>query len=123
MTANINFSAVDQALNEAFKEAMFLLGQEFTKAITDNVWDWPNPPSPRNIIDTGRLRSSQQVNFQEEGVATFSWPVDYAIYVHQGYTMRDGSTFPGRPWTTKALETFDVSATISTILQRKLGNV
>ncbi|MEH2467854.1 hypothetical protein [Nostoc sp.] len=122
MTANLDFSNVDRALDAAFKEAMFLLGREFTKSITANVWQWPTAPSPRNIVDTGRLRSSQQISFQGVGSATFAWPVDYALYVHQGYTMSDGTVIPGRPWTTQAMSTFDVVATLGTIIRRNIGN-
>ncbi|MHC5897578.1 hypothetical protein [Nostoc sp.] len=122
MTANIDFSNVERAIDVAFKEAMFLLGREFTKSITSNIWQWPTAPSPRNIIDTGRLRSSQQMSFQGVGQVTFAWPVDYSFYVHQGYTMPNGTVIPGRPWTTHALATFDVTRTVSTILRRNLGN-
>ncbi|MBD0266155.1 MAG: hypothetical protein ICV85_12775 [Tolypothrix sp. T3-bin4] len=119
---NLDFGDIDRALDAAFKETMFLLGREFTKSITSNVWDWPNPPSPRNIIDTGRLRSSQQLTFQGTGQAIFTWPVDYALYVHEGYTMPDGSVFPGRPWTRQTLDNFDVYGVLATNIQRKLGN-
>ncbi|PHJ69143.1 hypothetical protein VF14_03130 [Nostoc linckia z18] len=122
MTANLDFSNVDRALDAAFRETMFLLGREFTKSITDNVWQWPNPPSPRNIIDSGRLRSCQQLTFQGTGKATFAWPVDYSFYVHQGYTMPDGTTIPGRPWTTHALARFNVTRTVGIIVQRRLGS-
>lgn len=122
MTTNIDFSGAERAVDAAFKEAMFLLGREFTKSITANIWQWPNPPSPRNIVDTGRLRSSQQISFQGVGQATFSWPVDYSFYVHQGYTMPDGTVIPGRPWTTYALARFDVTRTVGNIIRRNIGN-
>lgn len=117
---NLNFDNLDAAVDQAFNEAMFLLGREMTKAISDNVWQWPNPPSPRNIVDTGRLRGSQQLTFPASGTALFAWPVDYALYVHEGYTMKNGVTFPGRPWTTYALQSFDISRTMSRLLQQSV---
>ncbi|MEH2102564.1 MAG: hypothetical protein V7K76_22995 [Nostoc sp.] len=122
MTANLDFSEAERALDEAFKETVFLLGREFTKSITANIWQWPTAPSPRNIIDRGGLRSCQQISFQGLGQATFAWPVDYSFYVHQGYTMPDGTVIPGRPWTTYTLATFNVAGTVSTLARRKLGN-
>ena len=120
MTVNLNFGSIDPAIDQAFEEAMFLLGREMTKAISDNIWQWPNPPSPRNIVDTGRLRGSQQLTFPTPGTALFAWPVDYALFVHEGYTMKNGATFPGRPWTQVALQDFDVSRTMSQLLQQNL---
>ncbi|HLO87632.1 MAG TPA: hypothetical protein VK203_21865 [Nostocaceae cyanobacterium] len=119
---SLDFSAVDRQAELAFKQTMLLLGRQFTQAITSNIWDWPNPPSPRNIINTGRLRSSQQLTFPAPGQALFAWPVDYALYVHQGYTMSNGAVFPGRPWTTYALNNFNVPRVYQQVLQLNPSN-
>lgn len=53
----------------------------------------------QDIIDTGALKESQSLSFPSSFNAEFSWGMDYAIYVHEGYSTRGGNHQPGRPWT------------------------
>lgn len=64
--ANFDFSEVFGVLflrygdaDKAFRETALLLGRAFTTAITSPVWDWHD--GPRDIVDTGQLRASQQM--------------------------------------------------------------
>jgi hypothetical protein len=53
-------------------------------------------------------------------VATFSWGVRYAAIVHNGATLKNGTVIPARPWTTVALETFDVAKAFETLVAQGL---
>ncbi len=116
----IDLGAVNRATESAFKETCFLLGIEFTKAISEPIWQWDNAPSPRDIVDTGQLRASQQVEFVSDSEAQFSWNVEYALYVHEGYQLRNGREVSGRPWTTKGLKRFNPQKVFETLLAAKL---
>lgn len=48
---------------KAFKDTCFLLGRQFTQAITSTHWQWPDGGS-RDIVDTGTLRASQRLEFE-----------------------------------------------------------
>jgi hypothetical protein len=88
---------------KAFQETCVLLGVEFTKAITT-----PGLFSgfPQDLVDTGRLRSSQQQNVLSDYLVSFEWNTDYAIHLHEGYETRAGKEIQGRPWTKYAIENF-----------------
>lgn len=116
--ANINFSPVEQAAVGAFRDTMQLLGREFTAVITE-VGAFPGFPDS-DIIDTGDLKARQQADIQDTS-ATFTWPVDYSLYVHEGYTLRNGQTQPGRPWTRAALQRFDLQAKYGAVFKAKLN--
>jgi hypothetical protein len=66
--ANFDFSAVFAELykryndlEQAFTETAYLLGREFTQAISDPSWQWTDG-NDRDIVDTGQLRASQQMD-------------------------------------------------------------
>lgn len=120
MDVNINTARLQSAIASAFQETVLIMDAEFSKAITDPVWPWPYGDSPRNIVDTGRLRLSQQVPLIRDGSAIFEWASEYAIYVHQGYVTRNGNELPGRPWTKRALQKRNPSKVFSKLLETKL---
>jgi hypothetical protein len=53
--------------------------------------------SPRNIVDTGYLRDSQDLDGDEMDFKIF-WTADYAADVHEGV-----GKFPARRWTQEAI--------------------
>lgn len=117
----VNFKAVEQAAIEAFQDTCFLLGREFTDIITE-TGAFPSHPD-RDIVDTGALRASQRLDFKAPGNAEFSWPVAYALYQHEGYTLRNGTEYQGRPWTKLGLERFDFNGVYGKLLKAKIdGN-
>jgi hypothetical protein len=119
MKLNLNWKKIDRATIKAFKDTNLLAGRRFTQAISSPTWEYPIDPSPRDIVDTGRLRASQQLNFSPRGTeAIHSWPTDYALYVHEGYTTRKGSQIPARRWTEKGLESIQNDFDI--LLQKEL---
>jgi hypothetical protein len=117
----LNFDTGDakQAAQQAFRDTALILAGQLTQAISDPSWDWPTQPSPRDIVDTGRLRSSQTVDFLGDMEVEYSWPVEYAEYVHEGVALSNGAVLPARPWIDKTLEqhppdkTFDQSLRLS----------
>lgn len=118
----LKISEINAAAEQAFKETAFLLGQEFTRVITEpRTWD--GFEGARDIVDSGQLRSSQQIVFPDPMAAVYSWPVEHAIYVHQGYTLRNGREIQGRPWTTIATQEFDVQQAFTQRYQAHLDRL
>ena len=116
-TIEINSDRIEEELTRAFKSAMFALGVKFTEEISSNTWQWINPPSPRDIVDTGRLRASQSLEFESPTEAVFGWATDYAVYVHEGVQFRNGTRTPPRRWTESALNNFDLEQAIENELE------
>lgn len=103
--------ANSRPLGDQFREASELamrqlgdwLEQRFTEELSDAKWEWPTEPSPRDIVDSGRLRGSMQRQ-SGPGREEFSWPTAYAAQVHEGASLTNGQRLPGRPWTRQPLQ-------------------
>jgi hypothetical protein len=81
------------------------MGTKFTEVISEpGAFDG----FEGDIVDTGRLRASQQLDFVSPNEARFSWNTEYALYVLLGFTYRNGREQPGRDWTKRRLEQLDV---------------
>lgn len=112
----------------ATQQLQFNMAEACDKGITDPVWDWPRKTirsdgkavgSPRDIVDTGMLKESVEINPVENFWPffnfTITWdpknPFSYGSAVHDGfeveYTDDDGEsgiyTYPARPWTYYAI--------------------
>ena len=93
------------------------------EAMEAPVWSWPGAThrrsgelagSPRNIVDTGKLRGSLKVSakfLKTRTTFNIAYSAPYAKFVHDGgymvpYGDRRRSTvyLPGRPWITAALQ-------------------
>ena len=61
----------------------------------------------RDIVDTGQLLKSQKLKRLGNESAEYDFGTFYAIFVHEGYTLRDGSRQPGRPWFRLALKRYN----------------
>ena len=99
---------IPSELGEAFYRANEVLGRAFQSEVTANKWQWPNPPSPRDIVDTGNLRQSYSgERTRERGDPAFdhAWNTEYAMAVHEGAVLKNGTKLPARPWTEKPLDT------------------
>jgi hypothetical protein len=105
VTVQFNGVALRGAALRAFERTMRDLGGTFQEVISE-VGAFSDFPQS-DIIDTGALKESQTVAFPTPGSVVFNWPVEYAPYVHDGYTLRNGAQQPGRPWTSLGLEKFD----------------
>jgi len=116
----LNIPEINQAAENAFRQTALLLSREFTKVITEPR-TWLGFEDQRDIVDTGRLRSSQQMVFIGSLTCIFSWPTEYAAPVHDGYTLRNGRRVEGRPWTDIARQQLDVAAAFASFYQQELS--
>lgn len=99
-----NIKKLGAIAEKVFRQTCEELGEEYRKVIED-----PNAfPGfkDQDIVDTGALRDSQRLTFAKDGSAEFSWPVPYSVYVHQGYTLKNGNKQPGRQWTVEGNKRF-----------------
>lgn len=110
------------ALEQPFKETNELLGRNMQKQITDNKWSWPSSPSPRDIVDTGRLRQSYQP-FPQGLAYEHSYNVEYALAVHEGAMLANGGSLPARPWIRVALREFGFAKVFEKLAQAKLDRI
>jgi hypothetical protein len=121
-TLNLKVTEINAAAELAFKDTAFLFSRELTRVISQPR-TWEGFAGARDIVDTGQLRASQQLVFTKPLEATYSWPVEHANYVHDGYQLRNGREVTGRPWTTVAQQEFDVQATYSDRYRDYLGRI
>lgn len=103
VTLDLNDAEIVEAFEDAFVSANEALEPQFTREITASKWNWPNNPSPRDIVDDGILRQSYEAT-PGRTVFDHSWNVDYAVAVHEGAVRAEGPDFPARPWTEAPLE-------------------
>lgn len=111
---------IHQELEKAFHETMEILGRQFIASITSSKWQWPSGDSPRDIVDKGRLRDSQEIVYTNFGT-TFVWNVGYAAAVHEGVVFKNGTTLPPRRWTEDAMNTMNIQIVFSTLFQLYSG--
>lgn len=108
-------SAKAQAANEAAARAVFaVLAGRFQDALRKQVYPWPRltvrsndqiVSSPRNIIDSGALAQQQQAPRIQGTQAEYRWTSPYAVAVHEGAVLSNGTVLPARPWTRAVLGT------------------
>lgn len=118
-----NGDKIVAALSEPFHQANEVLGREFAKELTARKWDWPTGESPRDVIDTGELRRSYAGERASPTDHDHSWNVDYAMAVHEGYVLKNGTRMPGRPWTKEPLESGKLERAFEALAQAELGKV
>ena len=115
---SLNVKKINPIIAKSFRATALLLSREFTMVISD-PGAFPEFPG-QDIVDTGALRRSQQVGFPSPTTALYQWPVEYALYVHEGYTRQNGTVVPARRWTQEGLRRFDFQGTINKIVKAKL---
>lgn len=116
----LDTSKLNAAIAVATRALVDRLSAEYTSEISSAKWEWVDG-SVRDIVDTGRLRSSQTVREVGLNKYEFSWPVEYAAQVHEGTKLKGGGEWPARPWTRSALENFDQKKYFEDILRRELS--
>jgi len=112
-----NKQKIANLVKRAFKETTTQYFEECQRVISDSN-AFPEFPN-QDIIDTGTLKASGKV-FQSDGKFEAVWTAPYAIYVHEGYTLRNGKQQKGRPWTEKARETINLEQAIGEKLAKIL---
>lgn len=110
-----SLGAAAQAANEAAARAVFaVLAARFQDAIRKPAYQWPRltvrsngqvAGSPRTIVDSGLLAQSQQAPRIQGTSAEYRWTTAYAVAVHEGAVLSNGTVLPARPWTRAVLGT------------------
>ena len=113
-----NGGAIKNAALRAFQTTMIELGETFQEVI-EEVGAFSDFPQS-DIVDTGDLRDSQQIKFPQPGSVVFDWPVEYAPYVHEGYTLQNGNEQPARPWIKVGLARFNTQMRYAENLNQEL---
>lgn len=108
---------ITRAAHEAIRKTGDYLEQRFVEELSDPKWAWPSEPSPRDIVDSGRLRASMQ-RVSRPGSETFSWPLEYATQVHEGAVLTNGTGLPARPWTKEPLK--EAEGVINHFMQKEI---
>lgn len=83
--ADINWQAIDKAIDDGFRQTVYQYAAEVTKVISQPRF-WAGFGDARDIVDVGQLRASQVIEFQSPTEATVSYTADYALIVHNGAT-------------------------------------
>ena len=136
--------AIVNGMREGGREVINLLSPALDQAMESSVWDWngnttfrmngTSVGSPRNIVDTGRLKRSKEVKLAHyPGMTSFSirYSAPYANIVYHGgaiqpYGNRNAATVfvPGRPWVgavlngTHGIDKFDLKAPYAAAIKR-----
>jgi hypothetical protein len=122
-------NAIEALLVDAAESVVLGLDSALTQALSDRAYDWPNRTvrsngqtvsSPRDIIDTGELDSSQQLTRESRTVWRWDWTADHALIVHEGATLRNGTEIPARPWTKRGVEQYKPAAKFAQEVRRRV---
>jgi hypothetical protein len=134
VTVNFDSTRIEGSIAKAFDSYNQLLEAQFTKEISTKQFQWPvsykttrgsynrkgtgreSVGSPRDIIDSGAFRQSQQRTRTASGYR-YSWNVSYAAPILYGYRTRAANQMPPRNWIQPALVKFPVVP----FLKRYLG--
>ena len=104
----MNEQLLREVVTEAWGRFSAFVDSELTRHITEPKWTWPQGENPRDIVDTGDLRNSQEMVIDPRpGVmeTKFRYSAPYAAAVHDGAVFKatdaEGQprTMTARPWT------------------------
>lgn len=112
-----------------FQRAMDWADNDFDQQISSEKWDWKGTgpegetrrkngqvvTEPRDIIDTSTLLNSKRREDVNSSITEFEWTAPHAGGVHDGYSGRNGSRQPARPWTEETIA--DLDEVINTLLE------
>lgn len=82
----IDKRAFNRSVRRAFAKANLEWAKDSDSEMRANKWKWLNPPSPRDIVDTGELVESRTLEPGNSGRKyTHKWDADHGIIVQKGY--------------------------------------
>ena len=122
---NIDEAVLRGRAIKALNEYAAKIGDEFQDQIESEKWAWTDKTTkrrngrdagnPRDIVDTGELRDSQEGPAVADGGLSqgFKWTAPYAALVQQGYIGRGGASIPKRDWVAGALKALPFSQFIA----------
>ena len=130
----IDFSVLDDAIDRAFERLVDEFKDLQIEQLERVKWDWYRNTkrqsgqivnSPRDIVDTGKLRDSLNLVEVDNSHVRYEYQEDYAGLVHQGFdgVGKAGSpeSYPARPWVASALDENDLLAIFCGYLAEELG--
>lgn len=109
----MNEQVLREVVKEAWERFSAHVDSELTRHITEPKWVWPRGESPRDIVDTGDLRKSQEMVIDPRPgvmVTKYRWTAPHAAPVHDGAVFKstdaEGNprTMSARPWTRELLK-------------------
>ena len=121
MAKNDLSSLILRSASSAIAKTAFALERKATQIISQNGYF---SGFPGDIVDTGALRASKDVQVSGPYARILSYggtAAPYALYVHEGYTLRNGNEQPGRPWLRRAEEELDLEGIFAEALARALA--
>lgn len=130
----LNFKDLDKIIDNSFAVLVDEFGQQQQEEIRSEKWDWPRTTyrqvgvgrtgavadSPRDIVDTGKLLNSLDIEFVNPHHAVYYWQAQYAIFVLMGARYSSGTEAPGRNWIESAMEEYDLLENFADILRDAL---
>jgi len=130
----IDFSFLGDAIDRAFDRLVAEFEDLQIEQLETVKWEWYRNTkrqsgqvvsSPRDIVDTGKLRDSLNVTDVGDAHVRYEYQEDYAGLVHQGF---DGvgkagqpESYPARPWVTTTVDENDLLAIFCGYLAEELG--
>lgn len=108
---------LEQKIEQAFHQTALQFNAELTKVISE---PGAFPGYDGDLVDTGAFRASQLVLFPTTLLAEYIWGVNYAVFLHEGFTKKNGQKTLGRPWTWVCLRRFNWEQRFSENLKRIL---
>ena len=121
MKINAKFNISKWNGPQLVQRARFVFGKyctevfpKFKESIDSAVYEWPNVTirqngqvvtSPRNIVDTGAFKQSQERTMLNATTCLFTWNTPYSSLILTGYITKTGQRMPGRDWISPVLQT------------------
>ena len=124
---------LEGAIGGVFRQAMDWAEEDFRRNIEETKWGWPRETkrrnkttagSPRDIVDLGGLRDSQQRDNISDDRTAFVWTGGegkaYALEVHDGYSSKANNRVPARAFTEDTISRLD--EVIGSLISREVQN-
>lgn len=126
----LNLTELKKIINKAFRQTVDEFVVELRRQLETVKWEWDGTitvrrsgqvvVSPRDIVDTGKLRDSLMVIENNPKFYDLIYDTIYAELVHEGYTTSSGKQKPARPWVETAVRESDLKAVFIQKLQALL---
>jgi hypothetical protein len=114
----VNMAKPRRALIKRAERAFALVNEEdlpqaFDFSLGADIWSWPRDTERQNGEVAGRIRNAvdegdlaDSYERQREGRRRYihRWGVPYAVVVHNGATLSNGTVLPPRPWTDEGVD-------------------
>lgn len=122
VSVTLNLGALDRAAHVALRRTVREVERALPEAHEQAVYGWDAQTrrsdgrvvgSPRDVVDTGELRDSQQpATYPSPDTAVIEWLAEHAAATYLGAVMRDGSSRPARNVPLNTLRALDLGAAL-----------